>query len=253
MQEDNVTNFVLPGFDDVPFHPWTTISKFSEIDIKPNTIIFCDIDDTLLHHPFLNGDWTTMLNVFFNMKHHAETGEYNCVESTKAMEAYIDTVLAERPMLHCDREGFFKMVDLGKRFLFVTARFPSAIEFTYQNLRSIDVDPENFEVRFSGREDKGAYIRREFGEIIQGYDSVVFIDDQPRNLENVYSAIEHPGLKLYRFQRVFKEDPYVYYPLPPNFIPHLQFDGQQLVDTRCQPQDSSLGLDIDSESDDDTI
>ena len=236
--------FVLPGFDNAMFHPWSSVSTFSEIDIKPNTIIFCDIDDTLIHHPFLNNEWTTMLNIFFNMKHYNQTGEYNFIESTKATEAYLDSVFAERPILHTDREGFFAMVGLAKRLVFITARPPSTIDFTYQNLRSIGVEPEQFEVRFSGAEKKGVYIAREFGAELRGYDSVVFIDDQPYNLENVYAVVEHSGLKLYQFQRPL-EDPHVYYPLPPDFNPHLRFNGQMVIDTREPP---SLGLDIDAES-----
>lgn len=233
--------FVLPGFDDEMFRPWTVIQKFSEINVKPNTIIFCDIDDTLIHHPFLNGEWTMMLNIFFNMKHYSQTGEYNFAESTKETEAYLDSVLAERPMLHTDKDGFFAMANLAKRFVFITARLPSTIEFTCQNLQSVGVDPENYEVRFSGGEDKGTFIMREFGEELRGYDAVLFIDDQPRNLENVYSAVEHSGLKLYRFHREV-EDPYTYYPLPPDFNPHMRFNGSMVIDTRtltCEDESSN--------------
>jgi len=228
--------FTLPGIDDIMFHPWVTIKKFSEIDIEPNTIIFCDIDDTLIHHPILNGEWTMMLSIFFNMRQYVTTGKNDFAESAKATESYLDSVLAERPMLHTDKEGFFNMVNLAKRFVFVTARLPCTIEFTSQNLKSVDVDPENFEVRFSAGENKGEYIWREFGEILGEYDSVVFIDDQPRNLENVYSAIQHPNLKLYRFSRE-PPDPYTYYPLPPDFNPHLKFNGTMVIDARISTDD----------------
>lgn len=230
MQEDE-SDFVLPGFDDAMFHPWTAVSTFSEIDIRPNTIIFCDIDDTLIHHPFLNGEWTMTLNIFFNMKHYALTGEYNFEKSTKATEAYIDSVLDERPLLHTDYEGFATMAHLAKRLVFVTARLPSTLDFTRQNLKSAGIEPDQFELRFSATEPKGEYIKSEFGEELRGYDSVIFIDDQPHNLENVYAVVEHPGLKLYRFQRVL-EDPFVYYPLPPDFNPHLKFNGSMVIDIR---------------------
>lgn len=243
-ENPNISDFVLPGLEDTMFHVWTTITKFGEIDIKPNTIIFCDIDDTLIHHPFLNGSWTTTLNVFFNMKHFALTGNYDCNESTKALEEYLDSVLKERPIQHTDRDGFFNMVDLASRFVFITARLSSTIEFTCQNLKSVGVDPENYEIRFSGMENKGAYIAREFGDVLNSYEYVVFIDDQPRNLENVYAAVEHPGLKIYRFQRQL-DDPYVYYPLPPDFNPHFRFNGVAIEDIRdAGNEDDNIGLDI---------
>ena len=247
-ESDDVSDFVLPGLDDTMFQVWTTVSTFSEIDIKPGTIIFCDIDDTLIHHPFLNGEWTMMLSIFFNMKHFAQTGQYNYEESSKASEAYLDTVLEERPIQHTDRAGFFSMAQLASRVVFITARLPSTIEFTYQNLKSVDVDPENYEVRFSGTENKGAYIMCEFGNVLNSYEHVVFIDDQPMNLENVYASVEHSGLKIYRFQRVL-DDPYTYYPLPPDFNPYLRFNGSMVEDTRTvvtESPDEDVGLDIEA-------
>jgi hypothetical protein len=111
----------------------------------------------------------------------------------------------------------------------------------------VGVEPEKYEVRFSGTEEKGAYIMREFGDVLKSYEHVVFIDDQPRNLENVYAAVEHPSLSIYRFQRE-AEDPYTYYPLPPDFNPYLRFNGTVVEDIRpLNPPlaPDSVGLDID--------
>ena len=44
---------------------WKTIQRFSEIEIKPNTLVLCDIDDTLLHHPAINNEWVDMIQHLF--------------------------------------------------------------------------------------------------------------------------------------------------------------------------------------------
>ena len=58
---------LLINRESVPIIPplWTTIRAFGEIEIKPNTIVLCDIDDTLLHHPAFNHKWITLIHTLF--------------------------------------------------------------------------------------------------------------------------------------------------------------------------------------------
>jgi hypothetical protein len=109
----------------------------------------------------------------------------------------------------------------------VTARHILAKDFTYDNLRSIDVDPEVHKVHFCGNVAKGEYIIRNFD--LAKYDQVVFIDDQVPNLENVMLRINHTGLKLYHFKRDKTNDSPNYYPLPDGFNTMLRFDGENIV------------------------
>jgi hypothetical protein len=95
----------------------------------------------------------------------------------------------------------------------------------------LDIDPEKYAVHFSGNMSKGDYINMNFD--LSKYDRVVFIDDQPRNLENVFLRVFHQNLELYKFQYEREESPFDYYPLPPGFNPNLRFDGEMLVDVSC--------------------
>jgi hypothetical protein len=203
---------------------WDPIKKFSEIDVKPNTLVLCDIDDTLLHHPVINNSWIHLICTFFCIKHN------NSIESQKQTEEYYNEIVNSIPFQHTDRDGFFSMVEKSTEFAFVTARNVAAKDFTYDNLRSIDVDPEIHKVHFCGNIAKGEYIIRNFE--LAKYDHVVFIDDQIGNLENVLSLLDHPGLKLYCFKRDKTNQPADYYPLPPGFNPEFRFDGENLVQTR---------------------
>jgi hypothetical protein len=115
-------------------------------------------------------------------------------------------------------------------FAFVTARQQVAKDFTYDNLRCLDIDPEKYAVHFSGNMGKGDYINLHFD--LSKYDRVVFIDDQPRNLENVFLRVFHTNLELYQFQYEREESLFDYYPLPSGFNPDLRFDGEVLVNIR---------------------
>jgi hypothetical protein len=229
----------FPALTNSVFHFWKTIQKFSEIDIQPNTLVLCDIDDTLLHHPVINNSWVHLISTFFYIKHN------NPIESQKQTEEYYNEIVNAIPFQHTDREGFFNMVEKSTEFAFVTARNVVAKEFTYSNLRSIDVDPEIHKVHFCGNIAKGEYILRNFD--LAKYDHVVFIDDQIGNLENVLSLLDHPGLKLYCFKRDKTNQPADYYPLPLGFNPEFRFDGENLVYIReGEYQDTTQDSDSDT-------
>lgn len=208
-----------------PLYPWKPIHKFSEIDIKPNTIVLCDIDDTLLHHPYLNNAWQEIITAFFVTKHHYITDVYDAAVGAKNAEAYFAETFTYIPIRHTDRDGFFELGSRAKKLIFVTARPPDTVDFTRDNLRSIGVDPDSYEIRFSGCRPKGEYIQAEID--LNPYDSVIFIDDQTRNLENVYSFVLHPSLELYKFEHVAK-NPYTYYPFPRGFNRKYRFNGIDL-------------------------
>lgn len=242
IENENSSPIILPALSEPLLNLWTDVNLFSEIHVTPEikTIAFCDIDDTLLHHPFLNPTWTGILKLFFYMRNQQTLGISDEHKAVSESESYLNEVLNKNPILHSDREGFFGLVEKIDKLIFVTARPSESKEFTFANLRSIDVDPDKFEVHFCGSSNKGEYICKHFD--LSGYDSVIFIDDQPTNLENVfksfsnqYNAVDaspennkNPRLDLYRFQRIL-EDPYTYYPFPPGFPSWYKFDGTHLV------------------------
>lgn len=216
---------------------WKTICKFSEIDVKPNTLILCDIDDTLLHHPAINNSWIMLIHNFFYIQSMKTFGVHDKHLAYSAAERYIEEVLIEIPIRHTDREGFFAMLEKATDFAFVTARSPEAKNFTYSNLKSIDVPYKKYPIHFCGYIAKGEYINMYFD--LSKYDHIVFIDDQERNLLNVGTIACHSNIELYKFAFNMEVSPYDYYPLPPGFDPNLKFDGVLLRDVTDEtPSDS---------------
>lgn len=229
--DDDEDDFIDIEFERLAEIPkWKDIQLFSEIDIcmDKKTIVFCDIDDTLLHHPIINPAWTSLILSFFKTRSRNRTLFFNnSAYATKKYDDYMDQLLASKPMMHTDKDGFFAMADKVAKLVFVTARPKCSEKFTRDNLESIGVDTRRFEVHFSDRENKGSYIKRNFD--LSEYERVIFIDDQRYNLEAVFSALSDADLELelYRFYRV-KEDPYVYYPFPDGFPSKYRFNGYDL-------------------------
>ena len=236
-------NIEFPALTDSSFHLWKVIKSFSEIDIQPNTIVLCDIDDTLLHHPGINHSWSNLISVFFNIQYFEQTGTHNQTESNKNAIKFCDDVFNTIPLQHTDREGFFDMVKKSTEFAFVTARQENAKNFTYENLTALDIDPETFVVHFCGNVEKGEYIVQHFD--LEKYDHVVFIDDQIRNVENVLLRVNHVGLKVYQFKQDITTRSMDYYPLPEGFNPNLRFDGEELIRIR---EDEDLNPNLNDEN-----
>jgi hypothetical protein len=217
------TSIIFPAIFENALTTWTDISAFSEIDVSSDkkTIVFCDIDNTVLHHPFTNPSWSQLIKMCFYMRN---IRTHDRKRANMEYEAYFDQVLTSQPIQHTDFVGFCELADRVEKLVFVTARQPETLQFTRQNLACVGIDPARFEIHFSNAEEKGKYITRVFD--LSGYDSVVFIDDLTHNLESVFNHVKHAGLQTYRFVR--ECDPYTYYPFPPGFLNNVRFNGEDL-------------------------
>lgn len=217
------TSIIFPAIFENALTSWTDIRAFSEISVDPakKTIVFCDIDNTILHHPFTNPSWNQLIKICFYMRNISHDRQKR---ANMEYDAYLDHVLTSQPIQHTDFVGFCEMADHVEKLVFVTARQPETLQFTRQNLACVGIDPARFEIHFSDAEEKGKYITRVFD--LSGYDSVVFIDDLTHNLESVVNHVKHAGLQTYRFVR--ECDPYTYYPFPPGFLENHRFNGEDL-------------------------
>ena len=212
---------------EIPLCEWKTIHKFSDIEIEEGkTLVLCDIDDTLLHHPFLNPCWTKLITECFTEKLRLETRRRSRTAGAAIANEYIVSSIQDIPIKHTDESGFFDLVKKIDALEFITARTPYSSEFTKSNLQSIGVDPNLYKIHFAGNIPKGEYIQDRID--LSSYDSVLFIDDLNHNLENVFSYVFHPGLKLYKFNHP-KPDPDEYYPFPFGFKGPYRFNGQCFV------------------------
>ncbi len=247
----------------------TTIHSFDRIVTQPRerTLVICDIDDTVLHHPMLNHDWMDVIQYYFfchfqngrsgrdrdaKEEIDSEDDEDEDYEPQKLprdqFDEYIQTLYrTTHPLQHTDAAGFEALVQRVELVTFLTARSPSSRAVTEDHLRAIDIPPHRHPLHFSDRIPKGEFIKKWFD--VAQYDRVIFVDDRMYNLESVWATVEHPQLNLYLFHHR-KPHPFEYYPLPPELSAKHRFDGELLIDITVSPNEGRC--DSVSSSEDDT-
>lgn len=158
------------------------ISLFDDVVISQNTLIICDIDDTIL--------WLEL------MKKTLEKNKWNKSEMTgqgynrAEWIAYISSNIPS----HTDEKGFIKLLErvreTDSRIMFVTARGSYLRDVTLSHFNSLKLEQIDFEkdVYHIGGQQKGDFIvqNAEFKK----YDNVVFIDDLDSHINNVKDHIE---------------------------------------------------------------
>ena len=160
---------------------WNKIDSFDQIQINPNTLIICDIDETLLYFP------EPITNSFKDSLESRDIEYWNKI--------FI------KP-LHTDIEGFgrllLRLAMYNGGLCFLTARpgHNENIEFTRDNFASLKLSYEAFKVYYSWLVPKGEFIKQQIN--LTGYKDIIFIDDMDYNLKNVNFYFGEQ-IKCYKF------------------------------------------------------
>jgi len=176
---------------------WTEINSFDQVSIDlPNTLVICDIDDTLLHFPGLTPEkYTEILEYYKSINSDPEI-------ALNDANNYWSEKFSQTVPIHTDMDGFARLLlrlhTSSGGLCFLTARpgHPDNIEFTRSNFNSIKLSYDAFIIHYSWFLLKGEYIRDQIN--LTGYTNIIFIDDMEYNLLNVNS---HFGsqIKCYKF------------------------------------------------------
>lgn len=173
---------------------YLSISSFSQIEqIEPNSLIICDIDDTLLY-------WNKNPDDFIPM---IKSDQPNITESELKSEceywlnAYKNIYNPEPT----DKEGFNiflnKIRESCSKILFLTARNQVAQKFTERNFKAIGLEYSDYDIYYTNNMvSKGEYIKNNFD--ISSYKQIYFIDDY----ETQISSVKHffPNSQCYKFE-----------------------------------------------------
>lgn len=185
---------VLSGRD----RPIPVISSFNDIPIEGRTLVFCDIDDTVLHFPTKKEDLKGIRDDL--------SREFSGPALDKEME-YFDLMYEglKKPD-HTDFEGFEcmlkKMEETGSQLIFLTARHNVDDEWTRQHLSQVGINEKKYKVLYTNNEmSKGQFIRKQITDCsikIELWPKVVFIDDREDQLKSVKSTL--PFIDCYMFR-----------------------------------------------------
>ena len=177
---------------------YQTIHSFHSVPILYNTLVLCDLDETLWKYDEINVNWwRTHFQKMFNYVNEFEKAD----ELT--INAWTDHVKKRVPE-YTDRDGFSKMLDritnTNSDIIFITARTKEMEEFTKEHLGQMGDLLSIIPVHYVGqKQSKGDYILHNLD--IFHYDHIVFIDDNLKNLISVYKTFWRK-IKCFKFDMV---------------------------------------------------
>lgn len=176
---------------------YKTINSFNQIDIsKSNTLVICDIDNTLLY-------WKKKPEELYYLVDEMYPG---CDEETKKIQAneFLNMYKNIYPPTNTDSEGFRnllnKLDENSSEIIFLTARTKSCTEsWTKKHFESLGLDYEKYQVHYTDNlVTKGEYIKNNIE--IDKYSQVIFIDDYDSYIKSVLDIF--PQIICYKFEIV---------------------------------------------------
>ncbi len=188
-----IINNIVKPFENV--NRFQTINSFKQIDLdSPNTLVICDIDNTLLYW-----DKKDPADFYSMLKHDFPyfTEEQIHKEALGFVQMY--NVIIAKPKL-TDSDGFNEMIkkiaDLKSEIIFLTARNVTSAEYTKKNFKDIGLTYSNYQVHYTDNSiTKGEYIKKNIN--ITKYNKVIFIDDYECYIKTVQDLL--PQIICYKF------------------------------------------------------
>ena len=137
---------------------YRVINSFDSIDIGDNSLLLCDIDETL---------FTNKLVRF----------------QSKENKSIIKLILPK----YTDKQGFLNLLNkirqTDSKLYFVTARDIRYFDFTRKQFKLLGINLVNFPVYFCGTTPKGFVIKNQIK--LDNFKKIIFLDDLKYNLDNV--------------------------------------------------------------------
>lgn len=185
------TNYYFGELLNVNMLTIKSINTFFDISIEYNTLVICDIDETLLYFPGIDNIWwLNKLN-----EHYFQTNDHNLAHSL-TNKSWAEYAINTKPQM-TDLWGFncmlCKINETRSKIVFLTARnwsFETKF-FTKKNLYDVGLNPKKYAIYYSHYVPKDEYIRNIMNINLNLYNKVIFIDDNDINLTNVNKTLGH--------------------------------------------------------------
>lgn len=179
---------------------YVKINSFEEVKLIEKSLLVIDIDDTILSYDGLGNDWWKK-----TMKKYLKitNNDYELSDILSNIE-WRNEVKEIEPN-HTDSDGFFKMLENGKRMdlemFVVTARDPIMETITYEHFEKAKI--EGLTVYFSGGKNKAEKINEVMSKKVEEYNKIIFIDDNEKNLNDVKKFFKEKSI-CYKFEHISK-------------------------------------------------
>jgi hypothetical protein len=163
------------------------IKFIDKILIKDNSLVFIDIDETLIHFERIHNItwWKNRFNYYHNLTNNNEES------NSMVIDEWTQLIITEIPKpINKDRiEKLFNTIkETNSKLILITARDYSLKDLTIRHLDSCDIHVQENDIYFT--KNKGKIIQ----ELRMNRD-VIFVDDLITNIENVLMYV--PDAKCY--------------------------------------------------------
>jgi hypothetical protein len=144
------------------------IQNYDEIQVLPNSLIFIDLDETILHFPYIDKSWWEKTKKLYNVINDTTSEDRTYRDWESIIYDYKPTLL--------DKKQFTKFLErvhnTGSKISILTARNRRLESITRQHLRDCDIDISD--IHFSN---KKGYTINYIKNTIRHNGPIIFIDD----------------------------------------------------------------------------
>jgi hypothetical protein len=178
------------------------INSFNRIQIKNNTLVLCDIDDTVLRYKL-------DLNHFYKDTHKylMEIDDYiDEVDTMKLARDRFNVYKNNTTPQHTDNKSFdimlSKISKTNSKLVFITARSIKFKDVTFSELEKLGIDYKMFDIHFTFdyKMPKANYIDKFIN--LSRYNLVYFIDDNELTVKNVKTKFPQIECFIFKYNEI---------------------------------------------------
>jgi Protein of unknown function (DUF2608) len=170
------------------------IDTFNLVDINKNTLVLCDIDETILFYDDINPKWWKD-----KLSYYMEKYNDNDLANSHSLEDWYCYIQYNKPS-YTDKLGFENMLkrieENNSTLIFITARNPVFEQITNEHFKHLNIDNLKYQIHYLAGISKGEYIKNKIK--LESYNKVIFIDDLEKNIKSV-NEIFNDQINTYQF------------------------------------------------------
>ncbi len=172
-----------------------TINNFKNIIIKDNTLVLCDIDETIIKIKNIDREWWNNTKLFYSGFMEKKS------EIEHASFSYWLKYVSKHQAEFTDKDGFLYLLDQIKNtnnsnIIFITSRPEKCVSITKKHFNDIDLDYNSYQTYHLNFKPKGEFVYNNID--ISNFNNILFFDDHQGNLDNVYNYFGNL-ITLYKF------------------------------------------------------
>lgn len=184
-----------------------SVSTFNDIIIVKNSLVICDIDETLLYYEGIDKKWWS--ETFY--RYYQIHKDYDKADQLCLAEWTSHITSADKYPFFTDRAGYANMIakinETNSQIVFLTARCEYLRDMTLKHLHHLNID--NPILHFTGGQCKGKYILENIlnvnvranvrANVNSDLRNIIFIDDRLQNIVDVKNKLINFNLTCYLF------------------------------------------------------